>query len=84
MAQQTQKVISVFLGLAALTRTSGGLECLALKRLYEGTAVPLLTYGCEVWGPTALRTHAGTPKTADEDPEKDRHHDQYGISHNFL
>ena len=58
VAQQTQKVLSVFLGLAALMRTSGGLECSALKRLYEGTAVPLLTYGCEVWGPTALRTKA--------------------------
>ena len=49
-------MISVFLGLVDLTRTSGGLECLALRRLYEGIAVPLLTYGCEVWGLTALRT----------------------------
>ena len=56
MVQQTRKVITVFLGLLALTRTRGGLECLALRRLYEGIAVPLLTYGCEVWGPTALRT----------------------------
>ena len=48
------RVILIFRGLLSLTRTRGGLECLALRRLYEGIAVPLLTYGCEVWGDTAL------------------------------
>ena len=53
--QQTRKVIETFRGLLSLTRTRGGLECLALRRLYEGIAVPLMTYGCEVWGERAVR-----------------------------
>ena len=44
VVQQTRKVIAVFMGLLSLTRTKGGLECLALRRLYEGIAVPLMTY----------------------------------------
>ena len=36
---QTEKVLSTFVGLVALTRTTGGLECSALKRSYEGVAV---------------------------------------------
>ena len=54
--QQTRKVIETFRGLMSLTRTRGGLECLALRRLYEGIAVPLMTYGREVWGERAIRS----------------------------
>ena len=52
---QMKKVKTTFLSIVALTRTTSGLECTALKTLYEGVAVPLMTYGCEIWGDTALR-----------------------------
>ena len=33
---QSQKLITTIFGLVALTRTRGGMECLALRRFYEG------------------------------------------------
>lgn len=48
------KVKKTFGSLLALSRVSGGYSCGSLRGVYMGMIVPLILYGCEIWGAYAL------------------------------
>lgn len=52
------KAKKVTMSLMTLSRTSGGYGCDSLRSVYKGMTVPLLTYGCELWGAAAVRKKA--------------------------